>query len=102
MTEIERRDWCCASIACRRGSLTRGQATVLHGGAALRLASCTPAAGTLVRPRIDARSVDAERCRTDGRNEYGQLLRFAQPTGAGCELRACGAPVAPRGCHPVH
>src|SRR5215207_1316812 len=42
MTEIERRDWCCASIACRRGYLTRGQATVLQGGAALPLASCTP------------------------------------------------------------
>jgi hypothetical protein len=35
MLDIERRDWCCASIACRRGSLTRGQATVLQGGAAL-------------------------------------------------------------------
>jgi hypothetical protein len=44
--------------------------------------------GHWVRPRIDARSVDAERCRTDGRNEYGQLRRFAQPTTAGCELRA--------------
>jgi hypothetical protein len=52
------------------------------------LASCTPLTGTLVRPRIDARSVDAERCRTDGRNEYGQLFRFAQPTRMGCELHA--------------
>jgi hypothetical protein len=84
---IERRDWCCASIACRRGSLTRGQATVLQGGAALDLASCPPT-GDTVGPRIDARSVDAERCRTDGRNEYGQLLRFAQPTPPGCELHA--------------
>jgi hypothetical protein len=40
MMDIERRDWCYASIACRRGSLTRGQATVLQGGAALDLASC--------------------------------------------------------------
>ena len=45
MLDIERRDWCCASIACRRGSLTRGQATVLQGGAALDLASCTPQRG---------------------------------------------------------
>jgi hypothetical protein len=45
MMEIERRDWCCASIACRRGSLTRGQATVLQGGAALDLASCVPVIG---------------------------------------------------------
>jgi hypothetical protein len=57
-------------------------------GRGAHLASCTPGSGTLVRPRIDARSVDAERCRTDGRNEYGQLFRFAQPTRLGCELHA--------------
>src|SRR5215203_1691707 len=65
MMDIERRDWCCASIACRRGSLTRGQATVLQGGAALISPSVPLLPGTLVQPRIDARSVDAERCRTD-------------------------------------
>src|SRR5687768_356965 len=35
--------------------------------------------GTLVLPRVDARPVDAKRCRTGGRNEYGQQSRFAQP-----------------------
>ena len=46
--------------------------------------------GTPVLPRVDARSVDAERCRPDGRNEYRQQSRFAQPTVEGCELRAPG------------
>ena len=39
MSDMERRDWCFASIACRRGSLTRGQANGPTWGAALRLAS---------------------------------------------------------------
>ena len=54
--------------------------TVLHGARRFVSPRASVEDGTLVLPRVDARSVDAERCRTDGRNEYRQQTRFAQPT----------------------
>ena len=53
---------------------------VLHGARRFVSPRAAVEDGTLVLPRVDARSVDAERCRTDGRNEYRQQSRFAQPT----------------------
>ena len=68
-------------FACRRGSLTRGQANGPTWGAALRLASCLRQTTEhwSCRASMLGRSM-LERCRTDGRNEYRQHSRFAQPT----------------------
>ena len=68
--------------------LDRLPARIPHAGSGERSYMGRGASSRLVPPsktehwscRVDARSVDAERCRTDGRNEYRQQSRFAQPT----------------------
>src|SRR4051794_31972672 len=81
------RNWSDATGALPRSPAgadpSRGvRRTVLHGARHFVSPRASVDDGTLVSPRIDARSVDAERCRTDGRNEYRQQSRFAQPTHA--------------------
>jgi len=84
--ELERcRIWSDATGALPRSPAgadpSRGvRRTVLHGARRFVSPRATVEDGALVLPRVDARSVDAERCRTDGRNEYRQQSRFAQPT----------------------
>ena len=78
MSEIERREWCCASIACRRGYLTRGQVTVLQGARRFVSPRVPQTTGTLVRPRIDARSVDAELTLLDPAGAVDVVLHWQQ------------------------